>query len=228
MIFIAEIGLNHNGNFPICQEMIKQAKLSGADIAKFQLGWRCKPDEINYMNLEMIQQLKKWADQYEIELMFSIITYDAFEMVKNLNLDKYKIASRSLIDNFQLVKDVVDLGKKTFISLGMWEKDDLPIKNKSNIDYLWCKSEYPTENKDLVNFPKDFKNSKYKGYSDHCIGIDNTLLAISRGAEIIEKHFTFDKTSTVIRDHKLSATPEEFKIMVDIGRSINRRLHLGI
>ena len=54
------------------------------------------------------------------------------------------------------------------------------------------------------------------------------LLAISRGAKVIEKHFTMDKTSTVIRDHVLSATPEEFKDMVNIGRSINEKINFGI
>ena len=42
MIFIAEIGMNHNGNFSLAYELIKRAKLAGADIAKFQLGWRDK------------------------------------------------------------------------------------------------------------------------------------------------------------------------------------------
>ena len=37
MIFIAEIGLNYNGNFSLCYELIKQAKHSGANIVKFQL-----------------------------------------------------------------------------------------------------------------------------------------------------------------------------------------------
>ena len=47
IIFVAEIGMNHNGNFGLFFELIKQAALSGADIAKFQLGWRFKPGEIN-------------------------------------------------------------------------------------------------------------------------------------------------------------------------------------
>ena len=38
MIFVAEIGLNHEGNFDLALEIIRQAKKSGADIAKFQLG----------------------------------------------------------------------------------------------------------------------------------------------------------------------------------------------
>ena len=36
-------------------------------------------------------------------------------------------------------------------------------------------------------------------------------MAISRGAKIIEKHFTLDKTSDFIRDHALSAEPDELK-----------------
>ena len=37
IIFIAEIGMNHNGNFGLLHELIKQASLSGANIAKFQI-----------------------------------------------------------------------------------------------------------------------------------------------------------------------------------------------
>ena len=48
--FVAEIGLNHNGNFDLCFELIKKAKQSGADIVKFQLGWRGKVDQMNYIN----------------------------------------------------------------------------------------------------------------------------------------------------------------------------------
>ena len=57
MLFIAEIGLNHNGNFGLLHELIKQASFAGADIAKFQLGWKAKKNEINdpnAMNLETI------------------------------------------------------------------------------------------------------------------------------------------------------------------------------
>ena len=228
MIFIAEIGLNHNGNFNLCYEMIKLAKDSGADIAKFQLGWRGSPNEINYLDLKRIKTLKKWSNEFGIELMFSIFNKDSLEMVKELNLDKYKIASRTVVDNLNLVKEIVSLDKTTFISLGMWDKKDLPIPSKKNVKYFWCKSKYPTELKDLKGLPKNFKDSHCVGYSDHSIGIDAPLIAISRGASVIEKHFTLDKSSTVVRDHILSATPEEFKTMVDIGRKIHRKIEFGL
>ena len=228
LIFIAEIGLNHNGNFDACYEMIRLAKKSGANIAKFQLGWKSLPHEINFMDEKRIKTLKKWADDFEIELMFSIFNKKSLEMVKILELKKYKIASRTVVGDIDLVKEIVDLNKKTYISLGMWNESKLPIEGKENIEYLWCKSEYPTELHHLKNFPKNFNNSDYAGYSDHTIGIDVPLIAIGRGANVIEKHFTLDKTSTVIRDHILSATPEEFEEMVRIGSEIHRKIQLGL
>lgn len=228
MLFIAEIGLNHNGHFGLCYELIKQAKYAGADIAKFQLGWRSKPDEINCITPEIITQLKRWCDYFEIELMFSIFTPEAYEMVKPFNLQKYKIASRTVKDSLDLVKQVALEGKTTIISLGMWDQPSLPLDKAPNIRYLWCRSKYPCEPWDLVGLPKDFHSSHFDGYSDHTIGIETPILAIARGATIIEKHFTLDKSDTTIRDHALSATPDEFRTMVEIGCDIYRKLQLGV
>ena len=50
LTFVAEIGQNHNGNIDLCYELIKEAKYAGADIAKFQLGWRAKKGERNQLN----------------------------------------------------------------------------------------------------------------------------------------------------------------------------------
>ena len=71
------------------------------------------------------------------------------------------------------------------------------------------------------------RTSPFDGYSDHTVGIETVLLAISRGARVIEKHFTLDKSDTTIRDHALSATPEEFRHMVQLGRAFRRCLDVG-
>ncbi len=227
MIFVAEIGMNHNGNFDLCYELIKQAKYSGADIAKFQLGWRDKKGEINCIDDKVIKNLIAWGKYFNIEIMFSIISEDAFKMIKKYNFKKFKIASRTLVDNLELAKSIVNMNQTTYISLGMWGKKKFPIIKK-NVKYLWCKSLYPTYNKDLKKLPKKFEENKYYGYSDHCIGIETCLIAISRGAQLIEKHFTLDKSNTTIRDHALSATPYEFRQMVQIGREINKKIIFGI
>ena len=108
----------------------------------------------------------------------------------------------------------------------MWNKKILPFKNK-NIKYLWCQSEYPLYPWNIKNFPKKF-NNRIIGYSDHSIGIDLPILAVSRGAKIIEKHFTLDKSDTTIRDHSLSADPDEFRNMVNISREIGKKINLNI
>lgn len=228
MIFIAEIGMNHNGNLDLAFELIKQAKYAGADVAKFQLGWRGKEGELNHIDKSWLLQLQKWCDYFEIELMVSIFTQDALLMTRGMNLKRYKIASRTLKDNFDLVEEIVKDGKETIISLGMWEDDKLPFLDKDNIKYLWCKSKYPATPWDLIDMPKEFSSEKYYGYSDHSIGIEIPLLAISRGAKIIEKHFTLDKSDTTIRDHILSTTPDEFRILTQVGRSMSKFLDLKI
>ena len=53
-------------------------------------------------------------------------------------------------------------------------------------------------------------------------------MAITRGATIIEKHFTLDKSSKFIRDHQLSAEPNEMKNLISLGREINKNLKSGI
>ena len=53
-------------------------------------------------------------------------------------------------------------------------------------------------------------------------------MAITRGASVIEKHFTLDKSDTTIRDHALSSTPSEFKNLVRLGRLIKKNLNLGV
>ena len=228
IIFVAEIGLNHNGNFGLLYELIKQASLANANIVKFQLGWRSSPNEINALTENDINHIFKCCDYYNIEPMFSIFNIDALKLVSEKKLKYFKVASRTLIDDMILVENIIKLNKTTFISLGMWDKNNFPFKKSKNIKYLWCKSKYPTYPWELKNFPKNFEKEGYYGYSDHSIGIDLPILAISRGAKLIEKHFTLDKSDTTIRDHALSATPDELKLLIDLGRSIRRNLNLGI
>ena len=72
MIFIAEIGMNHNGNLDLCAELIRKAKWSGADIVKFQLGWRANKDEINHITPEALKKITEICDYYEIEFIWII------------------------------------------------------------------------------------------------------------------------------------------------------------
>jgi len=61
------------------------------------------------------------------------------------------------------------------------------------------------------------------GYSDHTIGITACIGAVALGAQIIEKHFTFDKTQAG-PDHSCSAEPQEFAEMVKHIRRLENML----
>lgn len=226
--FISEIGMNHNGNFGLLYELIKQSKKSGAHIAKFQLGWRCGPDEINALDEEAIAHIIETCGFFEIKPMFSIITDGALDLAEKFDFDCFKIASRTVEDNPALIEKVLAKKKKTFISLGKWQKDGVPFEKQDQISYLWCKFKYPAYPWDLLDLPKDFQTSKYDGYSDHSVGIDIPLMAIARGAKVIEKHFTLDKSDTTIRDHALSATPDEFAQLTEIGTLIAKNCSIGV
>lgn len=227
MLFIAEIGLNHNGNFGLIHALVREAAEAGADIAKFQLGWRAGEGEINRITPEVLADIVRICGHYQIEPMFSIFTPEAYELARPMDLKRYKIASRTVKEAPDLVERILDEGKETFVSLGFWDQPGLPFKQRPNLRYLYCKSLYPTPPWSLGDLPKDFTTGPYAGYSDHTVGIEAALLAITRGARVIEKHFTLDKSNVTIRDHALSATPAEFAQMVRLGRNLARLIELG-
>lgn len=228
MIFIAEIGLNHNGNIDLCYELIKQAKYSGADIVKFQYGWRAGKNDLNHMTINDVKKLSKICKYFEIELLFSVFNHECYTNLKKLKFKKFKIPSRIVFQDLKLAKNILKDNNECIISLGMTNLNNRPLGNSKKAKYLWCRSQYPTYLEDLKNFPKSFKSSNFHGYSDHAVGIETCILAITRGAKIIEKHFTLDKSNTTIRDHSLSATPDEFLNLTRIGRDLEKRIEYGI
>jgi sialic acid synthase SpsE len=223
MLFVAEIGMNHDGNFNLAYELIRQAKQAGADVAKFQFGWRDKPDEINHIDDARAQQLRSWCDYWGIEMMASLITDDAFEMARRTGLRRYKIASRTVVDKPDLCRKILSEGRETFVSLGMWDGETFPFGPPTDrLRYVYCRSKYPTYPDDLKRLPASFSPTGWYGYSDHQHGTEACLLAIARGAQLIEKHLTLNRTSTVIRDHVLSATPAEFAELTRHGDALAR------
>jgi sialic acid synthase SpsE len=228
MKFVAEIGLNHDGNFDIAYELIRKAKQSGANIAKFQFGWRNKPNEINYITEDIALHLKKMCDFQNIEMLASVIDDDGLKLSQTIGLKRLKIASRTVTERPDLCKKILSEHKKVYCSLGFWKSKKFPFgEPNKNLKYIFCISKYPTYPESINELPLVFNNENYYGYSDHTHGIATPIIAISRGAKFIEKHFTLNKTSQVIRDHILSATPDEFSDLVKYGSEINKIINFN-
>ena len=66
------------------------------------------------------------------------------------------------------------------------------------------------------------------GYSDHTLGIEACLIAVMKGARVIEKHFTIDKTLPKSADHWLSLDPGELAKLVRETKIIKQSIGTGV
>ncbi len=101
---------------------------------------------------------------------------------------------------------------------------------KEKVTLLHCTTEYPAPFADINLNAMDTMKSAFKlavGYSDHSEGIIVPISAVAKGAVLIEKHFTTDK-SLPGPDHKASLDPVELKDMVDGIRIVETVLGDGI
>ena len=230
---IAELHPQHGGDMGAIREYIRVAARHGADVAKFQL-YDAEPllgsDKWNYLQLtyEDTATIKRWCDQDEIEFMASVFDAERLGWCESLGVQRYKIASRTVAMDTPLCEAILATGKPSILSLGMWEESTLPFSGTSGVSYLFCRSEYPALLENIPDFPTDFPRAGLAGYSDHTLGIDACLLAIARGAEVIEKHFTLNKLGgkPTEKAHICSMTPEELQQLRTIGSGLNRAYRL--
>jgi len=247
---IAEIGGNHNGDFVKAREMVCAAKEAGADAVKFQT---YIPEKLCHISQKPLPILKdKYASQRERfrELAFTENQYrelksltessdmdfasspfdsESVDMLEAL-VSFYKIASGD-INNAQLIDKVAETGKPVIISTGMSTLEEIDrVYQKVDHDrlaILHCVSLYPADGDKLNLMTIPFLKERYPdiaiGYSDHHPGINACLYAAVLGAQIIEKHFTFDK-SIFYGDHALSADYRDMIRMVEEIRAISRML----
>jgi len=232
MEIIAEIGQNHNGDMQLARRLIAEAKAAGAGVAKFQVydaralfpkegnewfDYNCKTE----LSRSDVETLARDCEREGIEFMASVFDVERVAWLEGVGMRRYKIASRSVKDR-ALIEAVANTGKPMLVSLGMWDGADFPkITSPGGVEYLYCVSKYPTEMSDLHFGKVDF--NRYAGFSDHTIGIDAPMIALSRGARIIEKHFTLDKTMYG-PDHSGSMTPSELAALSQFQASLAKAL----
>jgi len=98
------------------------------------------------------------------------------------------------------------------------------LKNK--VTLLHCTSEYPTPTHHVNLRAMDTLAQAFGlavGYSDHTEGLAVPIAAAARGAVLIEKHFTLDR-SLKGPDHQVSMEPGELKQLVDSIRVIEKAM----
>src|SRR5438876_2934446 len=129
------------------------------------------------------------------------------------------------ITNLELVAAVGATGLPTVLSTGMSTIDEVAAAFDAHqragggqLALLHCVSSYPApleeQNLRAITALRD-RFGVPVGLSDHTIGRDAAVAAVALGADVIEKHFTIDRTLPG-PDHAMSMEPAEFAEMIDV------------
>lgn len=152
---IAEVGINHNGDFNLAKQMIEVAAKTGIDAVKFQ---KRTIDEMytkkfldqpytKYYSYgatygehkrfleftdEQFFELKECATQNKVDFIVSGFDTSGFDFIeKQLDVDIHKIAS-PFVTHYPLLKQVAEYGKPIILSTGMHNMAEI----KAAIDFL--------------------------------------------------------------------------------------------
>lgn len=187
---------------------------------------------------EEYQILSDYAHNLGIDFTSTPFDYESADYLYDM-VDFYKISS-SDFSNIPFIKHIASKGKPVVISVGasyLSEVDEgiraLKEAGCKNITILHCVLSYPTDPRNanlriIETLKRDFPDVKV-GFSDH-VAPDPTMMTLAAaymlGAEVIEKHFTLDKTLPG-NDHYHAGEPEDFKKAISNFRWIDQVLGSG-
>ena len=220
--FIAEIGINHNGEVKNALKLIEEAKSAGCDAVKFQKKtpristpkhvWDNPKDtpwgKMTYIeykermefNKKQYKEIIKFCNKLKIDWSASCWDTKSVDFMESLRIPYYKVASASITD-LALLKRIKKTKKPVIISTGMSTMAQInkavKILGSKNLGILHCNSSYPARYEELnlrfiTKLKKIFPKSII-GYSGHEKGLSPTVAAAVLDAKIIERHITLDK-----------------------------------
>jgi N-acetylneuraminate synthase len=222
VLFIAEIGINHNGSLANAKKLIDMADLCGVNAVKFQKRTpeKCIPEkkknqiyetpwgDIPYLEYrkkvefgeEEYREIDKYCRNKNMIWFASAWDIQSVDFLEKFDLPCYKIASAKLTDR-ELLEKIRDLNKPIFLSVGMSSEEEIDksinILKDSDLIIMHCNSSYPTADEEInlnyINTLKKKYPNYYVGYSGHEFGISASLIAVELGAKVVERHITLDR-----------------------------------
>lgn len=254
--FIAEIGINHNGDLNIAKKLFEHAKLAGCDAVKIQKRtpelcvpkseWNVMRDtpwgKIKYIEYKKKMEfsfnqyriLKNFAKKLKIDFIASCWDIPSVKFMQKLNIPFYKVASASITD-FNLLKSIKKTKKPIIISTGMSTEKQInkcvKFLGQKNLCIMHCTSSYPSNVEEInlnyiLKLKKKFSQSII-GYSGHEINLSSTLGAFVLGAKIIERHITLDR-SMWGTDQRASIEPLGISRLIRDLNVVNKSMGNGI
>ncbi|MBI4797330.1 MAG: N-acetylneuraminate synthase family protein [Desulfarculus sp.] len=250
VFIIAEVGSVHDGSLGNAKRLIDAASACGADAVKFQThiaeaettrdapmpGFFTGEPRYQYFErtgfgLEQWCELKARCDERGVEFLSSPFSQQAVELLEAVGVARYKVASGE-VTNLPLLTALAKTGKPLLLSSGMssWLELDQAVETvrryHDDLVVLQCTSEYPCPYEQVgLNVLAEMR-ARYGlpvGLSDHTLTTHASLAAVTLGASVIERHFTFSRLMYG-SDAPHSLEPAEFKGLVEGVQAIETML----
>lgn len=177
-----------------------------------------------HLPLSAYAELKELCDSEGIGFMSTPFDLVSVDCLAPLGMDYWKIPSGE-ITNLPYLRKIGALGGKIIMSTGMATLDEVAAAvdviekagtPRSSIYLLHCTTQYPAPLASVNLRAMDTLATlgcAGVGYSDHTVGTGVAVAAVGRGACIVEKHFTLDRTLPG-PDHRASLEPDELAELV--------------
>lgn len=179
--------------------------------------------------------LNSYAKEIGIDFLSTPFDLESIEFLCSLEMPFWKIPSGE-INNKPYLRRIAQTKLPIILSTGMSTLEEIEEAlaifedySRDNITLLHCNTQYPTPYEDVNLLAMTTLREHFHvriGYSDHTVGIEVPIAATALGAEVIEKHFTLDK-SMEGPDHKASLEPIELAAMVSAIGNTARALGDG-
>ncbi len=211
----------------VCKGTPKFWKSEGGDVGNDQYEAYAKLGGFPY---ELYPELIKYCDENNIEFLSTPFSFEAADKLNEMGVRAFKIASSDM-SHLPFLKHIAEFNKPILLSTGASTMEEVreavkTIESTGNtqIVILHCTLKYPTEPADanfnvMRTLQKEFIYPV--GLSDHTLGVFPSVVAMSLGALVIEKHFTLDKTLPDSADHWLSLDPAELKELCCFAKDID-------
>jgi N,N'-diacetyllegionaminate synthase len=230
---IAEIGVNHNGDFGRAIPLIDAAMVAGANTVKFQI-WNTERDRspewwsmLKPLELPRSAYIafKETAEASGMRFLCTPDHIDDAKWLRSIGCDRIKVGSAN-ITNEPFLRAVSRLGAELIISTGACTELEIckaigwlphPLDWEA-ITLMHCISAYPSPLAQMnmlamhnaFGCPGSLRGYGCPvGFSDHTLTSTAGIMAVAFGATIIEKHLTFSREASG-PDHEASLEPYQF------------------
>jgi N-acetylneuraminate synthase len=218
---VAEIGINHNGDVETAKRLIDAALLAGIDAVKFQKRTPelCVPVEeqdrmretpwgyITYLEyrhkvefgVEEYTAIENYCQERNIPWFASVWDKPSANFMEDFDPPCHKVPSAALTDH-DLLRYLRTAGRPVILSTGMSTMEEIQnaveVLGTDNLLITHSTSTYPCEPNELNLKMIQTLREKFPcpiGYSGHEVGLIPTIVAITMGACLVERHITLDR-----------------------------------